>query len=124
MKITADTGELRALARDLGRVKGDTVKPVLAKSAAAIQKGWRANAKASSGKHARSYPGYISTDATDRGFGFEVGPTKRGQGNLGAILEYGSVHNPPHHDGKRAYEAEEPKLIAALGDALGKELGA
>lgn len=124
MKFSADTGELVALAADLGKVKGDSVKPVIAKSAASIQKLWRANAKASSGRHARQYPSFISFDIVDRGFGAEIGPTKRGQGNLGAILEYGSVHNPPHHDGKRAWQAEEPKLLAALGEAIGKELGA
>jgi hypothetical protein len=44
-----------------------------------------------------------------------IGPDKGGpQGALGNLLEYGSVKNPPHRDGGRALDVEEPRFEAQL----------
>jgi hypothetical protein len=47
----------------------------------------------------------------------EIGPDKnRRQGDLGNLIEYGSVNNAPHPGGLPALEAEEPRLARALAD--------
>lgn len=85
---------------------------VVAKGLLNIKDDARRNATASSGTHAKAYPGTITYDPDPGGLSGEVGPERRGQGHLGPILENGSVHNPPHRDLGRALDAEEPKFIA------------
>lgn len=90
---------------------------VVAKAAVNVKEEARRNAQVSSGKHAKDYPGTITYDLDAGGLGAEIGPEKRGQGNLGHILEYGKVtyggvHNPPHRDLGRALDAEEPRFVA------------
>lgn len=84
---------------------------VVAKGLLNIKKGARANATASSGAHAAQYPATITYDPDPDGLGGEVGPERRGQGNLGPILEYGSANNPPHRDLGRALDEEEPRFL-------------
>lgn len=100
---------------------------VVAESAAVVGKGLHNikteavnNAKASSGTHAAKYPDTITYSPDDGGLSGEVGPEKRGQGNLGPILENGSVHNPPHRDLGRALDNEEPKFLAEVSK-IGKK---
>ena len=48
-------------------------------------------------------------------FAATIGPDKAvPQGALGNLLEYGSVHNPPHNDGGRALDAELPRFNAQM----------
>ena len=110
--MNIDTSELDALRADLlneGSTIGRKVHAVMKKAAVNIKQEWRSNAAASSGRHAAGYPSTITFDERSEQE-IIIGPEKRGQGNLGAILEYGSVHNPPHNDGKRAADKEEPNL--------------
>ncbi|MEW5658353.1 hypothetical protein ABGT92_23905 [Streptomyces cinereoruber] len=98
---------------------------IVTRGALNVKNGWRTNAIASSGRHARRYPYTIGYDVTPLpgGASAEVGPDKgKTQGALGNLLEYGSVHNPPHNDGGRALITEAPAFeahVAALAERLG-----
>jgi hypothetical protein len=51
--------------------------------------------------------------------GAEIGPDKnKPQGALGNLLEFGTSKQAGRQDGARALAAEEPRLIAALEDAI------
>ena len=92
-------------------------RAVVSKGALNIKNDWKANATSSAGRHARLYPSSISYDVTEvpGAIEAEIGPDKaRPQGPLGNLLEFGSVHNPPHNDGGRALDAEEPRFVAAV----------
>lgn len=92
-------------------------RAVVTKGALNIKNDWRANATSSAGRHARLYPASIGYDIAEGPGLIEavVGPDKaKAQGPLGNLLEFGSVHNPPHNDGGRALDAEEPRFAAAV----------
>lgn len=123
---------LRGLAHDLSEApraaQRDSVA-VVEKAAVNVKKKWAANARASGGDHTPAYPSSISYDlhlfaALAGDVEAEIGPDKsRRQGALGNLIEFGSVHNPPHNDGGRALKSEAPAFEAALAkvtlDALG-----
>lgn len=116
-----DMSEVRRLeehlARSIPRARRD-MPAVVARGAMNIKNDWRANATATAGKHARHYPRTIGYDLLP--FGPDhllaiIGPDKGGvQGALGNLLEYGSVHNPPHNDGGRAWASEIPRFEAEM----------
>jgi hypothetical protein len=121
----SDVRRLEAhLARAIPRARRDA-RAVVRRGAVNIKRDWQANARASAPKHAPHYPRSISFDVNSYGPDIVmaiIGPDKGGpQGALGNILEYGSVKNPPHRDGGRALDVEEPRfeaqmaLIAARG---------
>lgn len=95
---------------------------IVKRGAQNIKTAWRANAAASAGAHARLYPSTINYDVTET-LGVieaEIGPDRSmdsRQASFGAILEFGSIHNPPHNDGGRALDEEEPHFLAQV-DAL------
>ncbi|ROT29666.1 hypothetical protein [Micromonospora sp. HM5-17] len=75
-------------------------------------------------RHAPAYPESIGYDIWQglRGPVAEIGPDKlRRQGALGNLLEYGSVHNPPHPHMIPAAEAEQPRFERAM-EALAERL--
>lgn len=116
----ADISGLEALAAQLRAVPAQVARatrPVVSRGALNIKNDWRDGARASGGSHARLYPSSITYDMTS-GAGYVeavIGPEKGGpQGFLGAVLEFGSVHNPPHNDGGRALDAEDPRFVAAI----------
>ncbi|MEU1421475.1 hypothetical protein [Kitasatospora sp. NPDC005751] len=126
--MSADISGLEALVADLARAGAEAdrhARQVVSKGALNIKNGWRDNARSSSGRYAPHYSGTIGYDlttASGAGTGAVIGPDKGGlQGPLGAILEYGSAHSPPHNDGGRALLAEEPRFLAAV-EALGEGL--
>lgn len=124
-----DTRQLEALAA-VFRVNATRAqvqaRAVVSRGALNIKNGWRANAQATAGRHARLYPSSISYDMLPHptGASAEIGPDKgRPQGALGNLLEYGSSKNPPHLDGARALAAEEPAFmdhVAAIGEEMGR----
>ena len=128
MSINADTRQLQALAgvfRRNGLRAQVAARGVVARGALNIKNGWKAKAMASSGRHARLYPGSISYDMLvhPTGAAAEIGPDKgRPQGPLGNLLEFGSSKNPPHNDGGRALLAEQAAFVAHVA-AIGAELG-
>lgn len=100
---------------------------IVKRGAQNIKVGWQANARASSGAHARLYPSTINYDVTETPgvVEAEVGPDRSKDGqqaSFGAILEFGSVHNPPHNDGGRALDDEEPQFFAQV-EALAERAG-
>lgn len=128
MSITANTRQLDALAA-VFRVHavGAQVqaRAVVERGALNIKNGWRANAAATAGQHARLYPASISYDMRPHptGASAEIGPDKtRPQGALGNLLEFGSKNNPPHMDGARALLAEQAAFMAHIA-AIGAQLG-
>lgn len=127
--MTANTRELYQLAVAFERniPEAETqMTAIVTRGALNVKNGWRDNAIATSGKHARAYPYSISYDVTPipGGAQAEIGPDKgKKQGALGNLLEYGSSKNRPHNDGGRALLAEAPRFaaqVAALTARLGR----
>ncbi|NXY93504.1 hypothetical protein HYE82_03585 [Streptomyces sp. BR123] len=126
--MTAEVRELLQLATVLQASVAEAQEQMVAvvtRGALNIKNGWRDNAVASAGRHARLYPYSISYDVTPipGGATAEIGPDKgRPQGPLGNLLEFGSSKNPPHNDGGRALLAEAPRFeaqVALMVDRLG-----
>lgn len=108
--------ELRAAARSAE----DTAAAIVRRGAVNLKRDWRANARASAPHYATAYPYSIGFDivTVEDHVLAEIGPDKDlRQGALGNLLEFGSVHNPPHDDGGRALRAEEPRMVAAFENA-------
>lgn len=106
---------LAALAREFQLAAAEMparAAALVAKGALNVKEEARRNATQSSGTHAAKYPETITYEVDVGGLGAEIGPERRGQGNLGPILEYGSRNNPPHRDLGRALDAEEPRFLA------------
>jgi hypothetical protein len=74
--------------------------------------------------HAPGYPYTIGYDLTLSGDGIEVeiGPEAGSVGDLGWLIEYGSVNNPPHGSGARALALCAGDLEYGVGLALEKML--
>jgi len=121
MSARFDMSDVRRLERHLlravPRARRDA-RQVVRRGAVNIKRDWRANARGSAPKHAPYYPRTISFDVNNYGPDIImaiIGPDKGGpQGALGNLLEYGSVKNPPHRDGGRALDAEEPRFDAQM----------
>jgi hypothetical protein len=75
------------------------------------------------GKHVPKYPSTITYDIAFVFGGVEaqIGPEKRGQGNLGTILQNGSVNSGPHDHLNGPAERESVMMGELLG-ALGARL--
>lgn len=110
-QLTQTALVLRASADSAGR----QMAAVVARGALNIKNGWRANATATAGQHAKAYPYSVSYDIhpIPGGAHAEIGPDKdKPQGALGNLLEFGSVHNAPHNDGGKALLTEAPQFEA------------
>jgi hypothetical protein len=116
------------LARDLNRaantVLAGTYK-VVEVGAVKVKKEQRKLAAGIAGAHAKEYPRSITYDI---GFVFggvqaQIGPEKRGQGNLGAILQYGSVNSPPHEHINGPAERESVVMAGLLAELGARLLG-
>lgn len=121
MDTRFDMGDVRRLERHLTRSiprLRREARAVTMRGAVNIKTDWRRNARQSAGRHAPGYPASIGFDIAAYGpdlFLATIGPDKDGpQGALGNLLEYGSVHNPPHNDGGRALAAELPRFEAQM----------
>lgn len=126
MSARFDMSDVRRLERQLARAiprLRQEARQVTMRGAMNIKRDWQSNARQSSGRHAPAYPSSIGFDLAAYGPDIImaiIGPDKGApQGALGNLLEYGSVKNPPHRDGGRAADAEEPRFeaqIALLAD--------
>jgi hypothetical protein len=121
MSARFDMSDVRRLERHLARViprARRDARAVVRRGAVNIKKDWKANARSTAPKHAKHYPRSISFDVNNYGPDIImaiIGPDKGGpQGALGNLLEYGSVKNPPHRDGGRALDVEEPRFDAQM----------
>ena len=116
--------ELRQLSRDLAKgIPVDKVAAVVTKGAVNIRAQLKGEASASSHFRLASQISY------DLRFGFtgieaEVGPEKRGAGNLANIAYFGGSHGGGGTlpDPRGALDAETPKFIKALEDLAGEVL--
>lgn len=115
--VRFDTSDVRRLQRHLARsipLARRDARKVLMRGAMNVKRDWRANARASSGRHAPMYPNSVGFDISSYGpdiVAATIGPDKGApQGALGNLLEYGSVKNPPHRDGGRALDTELPRF--------------
>jgi hypothetical protein len=116
-----DMSDVRRLERHLARAGARArrdARQVTVRGAMNIKRDWRINARASSGKHAPMYPASVGYDIASYGPNITlatIGPDKGApQGALGNLLEYGSAKNPPHRDGGRALDVEEPRFEAQM----------
>lgn len=131
VRVTADgLNELAAHLEGAAEDVGPEAKKVLAKAAFNIKRD--AQKKASGIAHAPNYPRTISYDTWWRGEvgRAEIGPDKdkelgggphRTPGNLGNILEYGTVNNPPYAHLGPALDYEGPNFERFMGE-LGERL--
>ncbi|MET9479877.1 hypothetical protein [Streptomyces sp. NPDC006638] len=114
-----------ALERNVPQAEAEMTR-IVTRGALNVKNGWRANAQASAGRHARLYPYTIGYDVTPipGGASAEIGPDKgRPQGALGNILEFGTSRQAGHNDGGRALIAEHPQFeahVLALTERLGR----
>lgn len=128
MELRVDTGDLKRLERDLGRVPAEVVPKVVAivkRGAQNIKTDWQ---KAWSGHpHIKHLPRAVTYDMkiTPRGVSAEIGPElgKR-QGPLGGIIEHGSPTSAPIPGGLPAADREEPRFFAQLELLAGRVLDA
>ena len=117
-------GDLTQLAADLAKgVDMGKVRDAVDVSGKAIQTRMRSDASRS--RHFRLAP-TITTESREffGGPGVEVGPEKRGAGNLGVIAYFGGVNGGGGTlaDPMEALEAESPRFIRALEDLAGDVL--
>lgn len=116
--------ETERLAADLAAAPARLVAgltPMVSKGALNIKRDWRDSASGLA--HAPAYPASIGYDLDPQADGVRavIGPDKEmAQGALGNLIEFGSSKNPPHLDGQRALDAEEPRFIAAA-EALAEQ---
>lgn len=109
-----------SLLRAAQRAPGETVK-VVRRGLQNVKAEGRRNSVRSSGFSAAGAPYQIEYDGPNASgvtvWG-EVGYRGRGQGNLGAVLEYGGGEDPspPHLDLGRALESEDGRFTEAMRD--------
>lgn len=108
------------------KVARETVA-VVRRGALNVKNDARRNSIASSGFSARYAPqtiGFDDAKVDGTTISAEVGYLGAGQAKLGVLLEFGGGrdHSPPHHDLRRALDAEEPRFLRAIADAGEKAL--
>ncbi len=116
-----DVAGLRRLSADLDRSAARAALAAAAvteRAAVNVKTEWQRTSTVTAGRMAGQYPATItySPKLTLGGAAFEVGPEAHGQGNLGPILEDGSVNSPPHRDGAKAADVEAPRFAKAMSD--------
>lgn len=125
MNIDIDVRELTLLAADLARVPDDVVSEVPAvvkKAAQNIKDEWAAL----NSRHFK-VGASVSYDETVW-FGqvaeAEIGPTPGGAGSLAGIFHFGGANGGGGSGGdpQRFADAEEPRMMDALGDLIGGAL--
>lgn len=126
--IEVDDSELRALAADLSRAQSrapNLVDPVLKRAAQNVKEEMAADAAES-----RHFSGIARTVSYDRdsrvgSLGYEVGPDKDrgGAASLANIAYFGGSNGGGGTlDIEKPLRSEEPRLMKALDDALGRVL--
>lgn len=106
---------LRAAAADLPRL----VRPVVAKGALNVKTKLRSEASGSRHFRLASFITY-DTKETSSGAEAEIGPEKRGAGNLGNIAYFGGAHGGGGTlpDPQLAANEEAPRFEKAIGDIV------
>lgn len=121
--IVVDVTDLEQLGAHLGRSQwrlSALAPAVMAEVGLELQNAWRANAKATAGKHGKWYPSSIKAKP-DGPLAVKVGPTP-GMRQASMSFEFGSSNQPPHLDGQRALDATLPTLKAKVEALMVKAL--
>ncbi len=95
-------------------------RKIVKKSGEDLRDGWKANAAASSGRHGKHYPKSIKSRPS--GLTALIEPDA-GMPQGGMSFEFGSANQPPHLDGEKAMQVEEPRFESALSKAAEAILG-
>jgi len=95
---------------------------IVLQSSSDLRDGWKANAVATSGAHGKHYPNSIESHMLTP-LSAEIAPNP-GKPQGGMSFEFGSRNQPPHLDGERALQVEEPKFVSALELAASVAMGA
>lgn len=118
-----DFSELRAFAaevRNASHMAGRQIRPVVNKGALNIKNQLRD--EMASSRHFKGVASAISYDLDPDSFGAEIGPSSEGgsPGNLANIAYFGGSNGGGGTvpDPSSALEAEGPRFIEALGDAV------
>lgn len=110
--LSVIAAEINAAATDLGRA----ANALVVDTAKDIEKDWRDNATETAGEHGKHYPKTIKAEILNDGLTAEIEPDAgMPQGDMS--FENGSSKQPPHLDGQRALDSNEPKFarrVAAL----------
>lgn len=119
--------EFTRLADDLGRASREVAVAlyrVYENEGQHFSVAWKANARATAGKHGKYYPDSITSEMRlALGVEVEVGPdSSLPQGKMGRGFELGSVNQPPHLDGLRAMPAAETSLARSADEAVAELL--
>lgn len=118
LHVDIDGADELATAFELAPKEMDTsLLPVLDKSAERLQRDWRSNARKTARTHGRRYPASITYDLTQQSGSIyaDIGPdSAKPQGGMGRGFEYGSVHQPPHMDGARAFADNAQRFEKAV----------
>jgi hypothetical protein len=123
--FTIDDSDLKTLAAQLEQVAstaGKFVRDAVDKSSLAVKNDWKIRATGMKG--IQQYPKMIGYDLSGfQGFGATVlkstiGPAKRGQGNLGPIIESGAPHFAARGYGTSALMKEQAHFQELLDQAL------
>lgn len=117
---------LASLAADLQRAAAAIVpatRPLIQARAKQMKEDWRSVFPWSGSKHLQTLGSFLAyeTWSTASGASAVVGVNKEDQGELGNLIEFGSVNNSPHPGGPVALARAAPVLeaeLAALAAAL------
>ena len=110
---------LRDLAQSLRSVNVErTVGPVLSRAGAQMRD--RAREQAPAGPHLPAYQRQIQFKRT--GLSVDVYARSEGQGNLGAVLEFGQGPNAPHPHILPQLEPESEVAARYIADALTRDI--
>lgn len=126
--MNIDTSQLKAFEAELRRspqIVRDGVRPVIAKGALNIKNDWNASFRQS-----RSFKGIAGavtydTKVTRDGVEAEIGPDKarHPKGALANIAHFGGARGGGTVPDPRTHlDAEEPRLIKAMGDVISKAI--
>ena len=102
-------------------------RAVVQKGALNIKTEWKNNVAQSAPRHGAAAARWINYDTTigKTTIDAEIGYDKDHKAaRLGNLLEFGGGgdHSPPHRDGGRALESEEPRFLNAIESMAGKLL--
>ena len=118
-EVTRFAGELQVLPDEAEKALTDVVTT----AGKDLRTKWRANARSTAGKHGRWYPSSITDTPVDP-LTVEVGPDNgKRQGGMGPGFEYGSIHQPPHHDATNALDGVGKDFARSIEDVAGTLLG-
>lgn len=125
LRVTHTLDDLEADMRTIAREAPRKLTGAVRDTATVGNRAAKTHARATSGTHARDYPGTFTAEANRAGFtgiaSYEYGPEHRGQGMLAGILEEGSQNNPAHHNLAKSVDLAGPLLAYQVRRTAGDQ---